>query len=91
MREVSNRNLLNGQLDGMDSDYYYVDFAAVLEDEGWQKIAGEKQKLVTLNVGISEGQLKSPMYYTASVVPKETFDGMIVFRKVSPTTLLLDD
>ena len=91
VREVSNRNLLNGQLDGMDSDYYYVDFAAVLEDEGWQKIAGEKQKLVTLNVGISEGQLKSPMYYTASVVPKETFDGMIVFRKVSPTTLLLDD
>lgn len=93
VREVSNENLLNGLLDDMDSDYYYVDFAAAAAAaaEGWQELSGEKQKLVTLNVGLSEGQLRSPMYYTAAVVPKDTFDGMIVFRKVSPTTLLSAD
>lgn len=90
VQEVSNRNLLNGQLDGMDSDFYYVDFAEAAEDEGWQAVSGEKQKIVTLNVGISEGQLRSPMYYTTSIVPEDTFDGMIVFRKVSPTTFIAD-
>lgn len=89
--EVSNRNLLNRQLDGMDGDFYYVDFAEAAEAEGWKEIAGEKQKITTLNVGLSEEMLRSPLYYTASLVPGDTFDGMIVFRKVLPTTLLGED
>lgn len=88
VKEVSNRNLLNGQLERMDSDFYYVDFARASADQGWQEIFGESQKIITLNVMLTEFQQRSPLYYTASIVPKDTFDGMIVFRKVSPTTFV---
>lgn len=85
--EVKNTNDLNLQLDGLDSDFYYLDFSEVAEDEGWQEILNASGKITSLNVGIEGWQKLSRMFYTQAVVPSRSFDGMIVFREVSPSTL----
>jgi erythromycin esterase len=59
----------------------------VIDDENWQKLLDGQQKITTLNVGISGWQKLLKSFYTTTIVPNDTFDGMIVFKKVSPTTL----
>lgn len=85
--EVSNRNVLNSQLENMDSNLYYVDFSKATQNAEWQNTLSSKQKITALNVGIAQWQKASDKFYTTSVVPEDTFDGMIVFKDVSPTTL----
>ena len=86
--EVKNKNDLNRQLDKLQGDYYYLDFSEVSEDSGWQEILNSSQKITSLNVGIAGWQKISKMFYTQAVVPSADFDGMIVFREVSPTAIV---
>lgn len=86
--EVKNKNDLNRQLDKLQGDYYYLDFSKVSEDSGWQEILNSSQKITSLNVGIAGWQKISKMFYTQAVVPSADFDGMIVFREVSPTAIV---
>lgn len=85
--EVSNRNVLNSQLENLDSNVYYLDFEKTAENPEWKKVLSEEQKITALNVGISGWQKVSDKFYTSTVVPADTFDGMIVFGDVMPTTL----
>lgn len=86
--EVKNRNEFNSLLDKMDSDFYYIDFSKVIDDVQWQKLLNGQQKLTTLNVGISGWQKLLKSFYTTNIVPSDTFNGMVVFKKVHPTTLI---
>ncbi|MFE4710263.1 hypothetical protein ACFRAM_05240 [Paenibacillus sp. NPDC056722] len=52
------------------------------------RILEGKQTITTLNVGISSWQKSLKYFYTTTIVPIDTFDGMIVFKKVTPSTLL---
>lgn len=85
--EVTNQNDLNLQCGNLDNGFYYIDFSKVVDEE-IQKILSGRQRITTLNVGIEKWQKLLKMFYTTTIVPEETFDGMIVFEKVSPTTLL---
>lgn len=86
--EVKNQNALNSQLDNMESNFYYIDFLKVADNENWQGILKGQQKITTLNVGISGWQKLLKSFYTTTIVPNDTFNGMIVFKKTSPTTLI---
>ena len=86
--EVSNSNELNSQLANSDSNYYFIDFASAQSDEAWEQILSSEQTITTLNVGLS-GMLKMvKAAYTTTIIPQSTFDGMIVFRAVTPTTII---
>ena len=85
--EVTNQNELNQQCNNLDIGFYYIDFSKVTDGET-QNIVSGRQKIATLNVGIAQWQKFLKMFYTTTIVPEETFDGMIVYEKVSPTTLL---
>ena len=74
--------------DVIDSNYYYLDFAAVSDDDEWQSIISEKQKMTTLNVGISKWQQKISFFYTKKIIPSEAYNGVIIFRDVTPSNLL---
>ena len=63
---------------------YYMDLKKALAYEGWEKLLGRRQRITSLNVG-SLTLLK--MFYTSKIVPKDTFDGMIIFDQVGPTTV----
>lgn len=86
--EVKNQNALNSQLDNMESNFYYIDFLKVADNENWQGILKGQQKITALNVGISGWQKLLKSFYTTTIVPNDTFNGMIVFKKTSPTTLI---
>lgn len=86
--EVKNRNDLNNQLDHMENEFYYMDFLKAADEDDWKGILEGKQTITTLNVGISSWQKMLKNFYTTTIVPIDTFDGMIVFKKVTPSTLL---
>lgn len=86
--EVSNANDLNGQLVDPDSGQYFIDFASAQSDETWNQILSSEQTITTLNVSLSGMQKMLKMAYTTTVIPQSTFDGMIVFRTVTPSTII---
>ena len=86
--EVKNQNDLNRLLDTMESDFYYLDFSKAVNDGYLQNLLNGRQTLTTLNVGISGWQKLLKSFYTTNLIPNKTFDGMIVFKKVYPTTLI---
>ncbi len=86
--KVTNSNDLNVQFNSADDALYFVDFASATHDETWESILGSKQTITTLNVGLSGIQQKMKFAYTVTLIPQNTFDGMIVFQTVKPTTLL---
>ncbi|WP_101772251.1 erythromycin esterase family protein [Peptostreptococcus faecalis] len=83
--EVENSNDLNSSLDKIKNNFYYVDFSKVENNKNWNKVLSEKQKITTLNVGISSWQKYIKFFYTTEIIPKNTFDSMIVFKEVNPT------
>lgn len=82
--EVKNENNFTSLATDTDS-YYYLDFASVKDDENWQKILNSSQKMTSLNVSVSKAELKMASFYTQKIVPSETYDGVIIFSKVTPT------
>lgn len=81
--EVKNGNALNALAKDLEGKRYYVDFDAVAGSDDWSGIITKEQRVTTLNVG-AVTLLKA--FYTTKLIPNETFDGMIVFEEVSPTT-----
>lgn len=86
--EVSNSNDLNNQLTSADNNQYFIDFASATSDEVWEQILGGEQSITTLNVSLSSMQKMLKSAYTVTITPKATFDGMIVFQAVTPSTIL---
>ncbi len=85
--EVSNANDLNNQLANSDNNYYFIDFISAQSDETWKQILSSEQTVTTLNVDLS-GMLKMvKSAYTTTIIPQSTFDGMIIFYTVTPSTI----
>ena len=86
--EVSNSNDLNSQFTDAGSSQYFIDFTSSAMDETWKQILSSEQTITTLNVGLSGMLKKVKAAYTSAIIPQDTFDGMIVFRAVTPSTIL---
>lgn len=78
---VENENDLTKLAQKTEEGRYYVDFREAGAD--WEPLCGQEQAMSAMNVGFSP-------IYTVRAVPKEVYDGMIVFEAVSPSTLELD-
>ncbi len=87
--EVSSANDLNRQFPASDSgQYYFIDFASASADETWAQILSRKQTMTTLNVSLSGLGKLLKTAYTVNIIPQDTFDAMIVFQSVTPSTIL---
>ena len=86
--EVSNTNDLNALCDAVSGGKFFIDFATALEDTGWREILTGKQRVTTLNVSLSALEKWLKAAYTVVITPQKTYDAMIVFRQVSPMTLI---
>ena len=82
--QVENKNALNALAGELEGKRYYVDFAAVAGQDGWSGVITEEQRITSLNVG---GIIPLKIFYTSKIVLNETFDGMIVFEEVPPSTM----
>ena len=81
--KVENRNTLNALAGKLEEKFYYVDFATAAGRDGWSGIIAKEQRITTLNVG---SIIPIKAFYTTKLTPNNTFDGMIIFEEVSPTT-----
>ena len=88
VKEIKNTDDFTKQFEKIDSKCYYLDFSKVSDNEQWQSILVHKQSVTSLNVGIYGWQQALKLFCTTNIIPKDTFDGVIVFRETSPTTLL---
>lgn len=86
--EVDNANELNSQLVDPDSNQYFIDFISVQSDETWKQILNSKQTITTLNVSLSGMQKMLKFAYTTTIIPQSTFDGMMIYRTVTPSTII---
>ena len=82
--ELENKNMLNALAGELEGKRYYVDFAAVAEEDGWSGVITKEQRITSLNGG---GIIPLKIFYTSKIVPNKTFDGMIIFEEVSPSTI----
>lgn len=81
---AKNKNDLNALAGSIEGARYYIDLQEASFCDGWDKILSGTQRITSLNVG-SLTLLK--MFYTTKIIPCETFDGMIIFDQVGPTTV----
>lgn len=47
-----------------------------------------EQAITTLNVSLSGMQKMLKSAYTVTITPQDTFDSMIIFQSVTPSTIL---
>lgn len=80
---VENQNALTALAGKTEQGCYYIDVEAAAEDDGWNSILSDKQRMTSLNVSVVTA---AKAFYTIKAVPKDMFDAMIVFGEVSPTT-----
>ena len=81
---VKNKNDLNTIAGSLEGARYYIDLQNASAFDSWQKLLSGSQRITSLNVG---SILLLKLFYTSKIVPNETFDGMIIFDQVGPTTL----
>lgn len=81
---VKNKNDLNTIAGSVEGARYYIDLQNASAFDSWQKLLSGNQRITSLNVG---SILLLKLFYTSKIVPNETFDGMIIFDQVGPTTL----
>lgn len=86
--EVSNSNDLNNQFLNADNGQYFIDFASATSDKTWEQILSREQAITTLNVSLSSMQKMLKSAYTVTITPQDTFDSMIIFQSVTPSTIL---
>ena len=79
---------MNGQFEHSDNNQYFIDFASAAADETWGQILNSEQTITTLNVTLSGMQKRMRSAYTTTIIPEKTFDGMIIFSRVSPTSII---
>ncbi len=84
--EVQNSNDLTAKLNDINSSFYYFDFTKAVNSRTLNQIIQKPQTMSCLNVGLSEWQKSMKMFYTQTIVPEKSYNAMIVFKKVSPTT-----
>lgn len=84
--KVQNSNDLTEQLNDMNSNFYYFDFAKAKNDKVLNQIIQKPQTMSCLNVGLEAWQKSMKMFYTQTIAPEKNYDAMIVFKQVKPTT-----
>ena len=81
---VENANALNDLACRVEGSRYYIDLKNASSFRGWDKLLSRSLTITSLNVG---GIIPLKMFYTSKIVPDKTFDAMIVYDQVRPTTL----
>ena len=70
------------------SNMYFIDIKKVSEDKDWEKLMNGQLRMTSLNVGIAEWQKLMKNTYTSLITPSASYNALILFNEVHPTTLI---
>ena len=88
VRTVENINAISKAIDGAKSNMHFIDIKKVSEDKDWEKLMNGQLRMTSLNVGIAEWQKLMKNTYTSLITPSASYNALILFNEVHPTTLI---
>ena len=86
VRTVENTNELASLVSKTENNMVY--FETKSEEASWEKLMNTPIRMTSLNVGIAEWQKLIKTAYTTVVTPSASYNALILFHEVHPTTLL---
>lgn len=85
---VKNRNKLVSAFQNVDPHIFYVDFKKANESEGLDEIITSEQSMPNIGDDFRAWYKFIKFFYTIKMTPNEAYDGIIIVKKATPTSVL---
>lgn len=72
----------------VESNIFYVDFELASNSKEVAEIISQKQRMPNIGDDFSTWYKSSKKLYTIEMVPNEAYDGMIIVKEATPTTVM---
>ncbi|MFJ7736948.1 erythromycin esterase family protein [Lysinibacillus sp. NPDC097287] len=73
---------------GVEENIFYVDFEKASESKELAAILSTEQKMANIGDDFRPWYKLSKMFYTIKMTPKESYDGIIIVKEATPTTVI---
>jgi erythromycin esterase len=86
--EIKNHNDLVDAFSNIKENIFYIGFDKASESEELSEIIKGEHKMVNIGDDFRFWNKLSKMFYTIKMTPKEAYDGIIIVKEATPTTVL---
>lgn len=83
--EIYHENALKSQVANLDGNAFYIDIAQALQNEEVAEILQDELAMVSVGNEFSGWQKISTSFYTTKDVAVDNYDGLIIYKTVTPT------
>ncbi|WP_110930112.1 erythromycin esterase family protein [Paenibacillus bouchesdurhonensis] len=85
---INNSDPLVKAFSEVESNIFYVDFELAINSKEIAEIISQKQRMPNIGDDFSTWYKASKKLYTLEMVPNEAYDGMIIVKEATPTTVM---
>lgn len=85
---IKNRNSFVNAFSEVESNIFYVDFEIASISEELSEIITQKQKMPNIGDDFRTWYKFLKVFYTLEMIPNEAYDGMIIVKNATPTTII---
>jgi len=82
---IKSENDLKAQLQNLEENVFYFDIASASQNDELSNILHNPLKMISIGNELSNWQKISSLYYTVTDIPADNYNGMIIFKTVTPT------
>lgn len=82
---IKSENDLKALLKNLEGNVFYFDIAAASKNDELSAILHNPQKMISIGNELSSWQKISSLYYTVTDIPADNYNGIIIFKTVTPT------
>lgn len=88
MYKLKNHNDLVDAFSEIEQNIFYVGFEKASESKDLLDIITKKQKMMNVGDDFRSWYKLLKMFYTIEMIPKEAYDGVIIIKEATPTTVI---
>ena len=85
---IENHNGLVDAFSEVESNIFYVEFEKASESNELSDIIKRKQKMINIGDDFKSWYKVLKMFYTIEMTPSQAYDGIIIVKKATPTTVI---
>nr|WP_232337018.1 erythromycin esterase family protein [Lysinibacillus timonensis] len=85
---LENHNDLVDAFREMDSNIFYIDFENASKSEELAEILTKKQRMMNIGDDFASWYKLTKSFYTIEMIPNEAYDGVIIVKEATPTSVL---
>ena len=83
--EIESHNVLKDQIQKLEGNIFYFDIAKASENTELAEIMNQPIRIISIGNDLSSMQRSMESFYTSKDVPAENYNGLILFKTVTPT------